>query len=116
MVKLTISLSDEKHERLRQLAERRKISMNKLMAELSTIVLVESDAETRFRTRVARGSWKKAGPAARGLHYPPVSWSVGGVRSWRKRSASLRKNSSGSSLRIFSRRGCLNDTGVSLKQ
>lgn len=54
MVKLTIRLSDEKHERLRQLAERRKISMNKLMDELSTIVLVASDAETRFRARRLR--------------------------------------------------------------
>ena len=30
MRRLTIRLSDEKHERLRELAERRKISMNKL--------------------------------------------------------------------------------------
>jgi len=43
----TIRLSDEKHERLRQLAERRKISMNKLLDELSTIALAEFDAETR---------------------------------------------------------------------
>lgn len=56
MATLTIRLSDEKHERLRQLAERRKISMNKLIDELSTIALVESDAETRFRARAARGS------------------------------------------------------------
>ena len=56
MARLTIRLSDEKHERLRQLAERRKISMNKLIDELSTIALVESDAETRFRARAARGS------------------------------------------------------------
>lgn len=56
MATLTIRLSDEKHERLRQLAERRKISMNKLIDELSTVALVEFDAETRFRTRAARGS------------------------------------------------------------
>jgi predicted transcriptional regulator len=48
MARLTIRLSDEKHERLRQLAERRKISMNKLIDEISTIALVESDSETRF--------------------------------------------------------------------
>jgi predicted transcriptional regulator len=48
MATLTIRLSDDKHERLRQLAERRKISMNKLIDELSTVALVEFDAETRF--------------------------------------------------------------------
>jgi predicted transcriptional regulator len=56
MATLTIRLPDEKHERLRQLAERRKISMNKLIDELSTIALAEFDAETRFRARAARGS------------------------------------------------------------
>jgi predicted transcriptional regulator len=56
MAVLTIRLSDEKHERLRQLAERRKISMNKLIEELSTVALTEFDAETRFRARAALGS------------------------------------------------------------
>jgi predicted transcriptional regulator len=41
MATLTIRLSDEKHERLRQLAERRQISMNKLIDELSTVALTE---------------------------------------------------------------------------
>jgi predicted transcriptional regulator len=56
MATLTIRLSDDKHERLRQLAERRKISMNKLIDELSTVALTELDAETRFRARAAMGS------------------------------------------------------------
>lgn len=56
MATLTIRLSDEKHERLRQLAERRQVSMNKLIDELSTVALAEFDAETRFRTRAALGS------------------------------------------------------------
>ena len=56
---LTIRLPDDKHERLRQLAERRSISMNKLIEELSTIALVELDTETRFRARAARGSAKR---------------------------------------------------------
>ena len=59
MATLTIRLTDEKHERLRQLAERRKISMNKLIDELSTIALTEFDAETRFQTRAALGSPKE---------------------------------------------------------
>jgi len=56
MATLTIRLADEKHERLRKLAERREISMNKLMDELATVALVEFDAETRFRARAALGS------------------------------------------------------------
>jgi len=56
MATLTIRLSDEKHERLRQLAERRKISMNKLIDELSTVALADFGAETRFRARAALGS------------------------------------------------------------
>ncbi len=56
MATLTIRLPDEKHEKLRQLATRRKISVNKLMEELSTIALTDFDAETRFRARAALGS------------------------------------------------------------
>ena len=51
MATLTIRLPDEKHERLRQLAKQRQISMNKLIEELSTIALTQFDAETRFRAR-----------------------------------------------------------------
>jgi len=53
---LTIRLPDEKHEKLRQLATRRKISINKLIEELSTIALSDFDAETRFRARAVLGS------------------------------------------------------------
>ena len=56
MATLTIRLPDDKHARLRQLAQQRKISLNKLMDELATIALTEFDAETRFRARAARGS------------------------------------------------------------
>jgi predicted transcriptional regulator len=56
MATLTIRLPDDKHERLRQLAKQRQISMNKLIEELSTIALTQFDVETRFRARAARGS------------------------------------------------------------
>ncbi len=59
MATLTIRLSDDKHERLRQLAERRRISMNKLIDEFSTVALTEFYAETRFRARAAMGSRKE---------------------------------------------------------
>lgn len=38
------------------LAEKRHISLNKLIDELSTIVLAEFDAKTRFQARASRGS------------------------------------------------------------
>lgn len=53
---LTIRLSDDKHERLRQIAKQRKISLNKLVEELSTAAIVEFDAYNRFLARAARGS------------------------------------------------------------
>ena len=56
MATLTIRLPDDTHARLRQMARRRKISLNKLMEELATIALTEFDAEIRFRARAARGS------------------------------------------------------------
>jgi predicted transcriptional regulator len=60
MATLTIRLSDEKHARLRQLAERRRISVNKLIDELSTVSLAGFDAETPFRARAALGSPEEA--------------------------------------------------------
>lgn len=56
---LTIRLAEEKHARLRQLAEAQGVSMNKLIDELATIALVQFDAETRFRARAAAGAPKK---------------------------------------------------------
>jgi len=56
MATLTIRISDEKHQRLKALAQSRGISVNKLMEELSTIVLTEFDAQTRFQAMAARGN------------------------------------------------------------
>lgn len=62
MATLTIRLPDDKHQRLKNLADQKHMSVNKLMEELSTIALTEFDAETHFLARAARGSVKK------GLH------------------------------------------------
>lgn len=59
MSTLTIRLPDDKHQRLRELARRRSMSINKLMEELATISITEFDAETRFRSLAARGSARK---------------------------------------------------------
>lgn len=56
MATVTVRLPDEKHERLKLMARRQGISLNKLFEELSTTALAEFDVETRFRIRAARGS------------------------------------------------------------
>ena len=56
MATFTIRLPDDKHSRLKALAERRNISMNKLFEELSTQALAEFDSEVRFRALAASGS------------------------------------------------------------
>ncbi|MBU2742808.1 toxin-antitoxin system HicB family antitoxin [Acidithiobacillus thiooxidans] len=54
MATLTVRLPDDKHMRLKALAKRKHISINKLMEELSTQAIAEFDAETRFRAMAAR--------------------------------------------------------------
>jgi hypothetical protein len=60
---LIIRMPQEKCERLKQLARVREMSVNKLIDEVTTMLLAEFDAETRFRIRAAR----EAGKARRGL-------------------------------------------------
>lgn len=59
MATLTVRLPDDKHERLKALASRRKVSINKLMEELSTQALAEFDSEVRFRALASAGKAKK---------------------------------------------------------
>ena len=63
MSALTVRLPDDKHDRLRALAQSRGTTLNRLIDEMTTTMLVEYDAETRFRLRAANG----AGKTARGL-------------------------------------------------
>jgi hypothetical protein len=53
----------QKHRRLKALAESRGTPLNRLIDEMTTVMLAEFDAETRFKTRAAGGADK----AARGL-------------------------------------------------
>ena len=55
MSTLTIRLPDDKHDRLRALAESRHISVNRLVDELATVALANFDARTRFEARAGRG-------------------------------------------------------------
>ena len=56
MATLTIRLPDEKHSRLKELAQAKGISINKLIEELSTLALAEFDANTRFKAIAATGN------------------------------------------------------------
>ena len=56
---LTVRLPDDKHDRLKSLAAHKKVSINKLMEELSTQALAEFDSEVRFRAFASVGSTKK---------------------------------------------------------
>ena len=52
---MTLRLPNEQHERLKTLAARRGVSLNRLFEELSTRALAEFEVETRFRARAANG-------------------------------------------------------------
>ena len=60
---LTVRLPDDKHQRLKALAKTRGAPLNRLIDEMTTLMLAEFDAETRFRLRAQNG----AGKAQRGL-------------------------------------------------
>ena len=59
MATLTVRIPDDKHSRLKQLAESRGISINKLIEELSSIALAEFDNHNRFKIMAARGDIKE---------------------------------------------------------
>lgn len=56
---LTLRLQDEKHKRLKLLAEKQKVSINHLLDEMVTLTLAEFDAMTRFEIRAERGRNKE---------------------------------------------------------
>ena len=53
---LTIRVPEEKHKRLKQLAEAKQMSLNKLFDEMSTRLLTEHDVEQRLKARAVLGS------------------------------------------------------------
>jgi predicted transcriptional regulator len=63
MSALTLRLPDDKHQRLRALAQSRGTTLNRLIDDMTTVMLAEFDAETRFKLRSSRG----AGQVERGL-------------------------------------------------
>lgn len=63
MTALTLDLPDEKLRRLEIVARARGTSVPRLFEEMSSVMLAEVDADTRFQLRARRG----AGKEARGL-------------------------------------------------
>ncbi len=57
---MTIRLPENKHQRLKRMAARKGVSLNKLVEEWSTMALSEFDAETRFRLLAAKGNPRRA--------------------------------------------------------
>ena len=58
MSAITLRLPDDKHQRLKILSEQRGISINQILNEMTTLLLADFDAETRFRIRAKRGKGK----------------------------------------------------------
>lgn len=63
MSALTVRLPEDKHQRLKELSRYRKVSISRLIDEMTTLMLADFDAETRFRLMASRG----AGKESRGL-------------------------------------------------
>jgi predicted DNA-binding protein len=55
---LTVRLPDDKYERLKALSKRRGTSVNRLIDEMTTLLLAEFDAEARFALWAERGQGK----------------------------------------------------------
>lgn len=60
MSALTIRLPDDKYQRLKELSQRRHTSVNRLIDEMTTLMLAEFDADIRFQLRAERGQKKTA--------------------------------------------------------
>jgi predicted transcriptional regulator len=63
MAAMTLRIADDKHQRLRALAQSRHTTINRMLDDMTTLMLAEFDAETRFRLQAAEG----AGQEQRGL-------------------------------------------------
>lgn len=55
MAAMTVRLPDDKHQRLKEMARQRGTTVNRLIDDMTTLLLAEFDAETRFLLRAERG-------------------------------------------------------------
>jgi len=52
---VTLRIPDDKHARLKELAESRHVSVNRLFDELATVALAQHDLAAQFRAAAAVG-------------------------------------------------------------
>jgi hypothetical protein len=77
MAEITLNIADDKLQRLQALAQSRGTTIERLLDGMTTQMLVEFDAETRFKLRAARG----AGQTERGLELLDKAASLGEPQS-----------------------------------
>ena len=58
MSTVTLRIPDSKHERLKEYAKSKGISLNKLFDEFATVALAQFDAKTRFEIMAKKGDIK----------------------------------------------------------
>lgn len=56
MTTVTVRLPEHTHSRLKEIARKRNVSINKLFEQWSNMAIAEFDAEIRFRTMAMHGS------------------------------------------------------------
>ncbi len=68
---ITVRLPDDTHQRVKELANSRNVSLNKLYEEFTVIAITEFDAENRFRALASKGNKKRGKKILRKLqdHY-----------------------------------------------
>jgi len=56
MATITLRVTDQKADKLKKLAEKMDVSVNKLLDELTTVAITHDEAHMRFQIRAERGS------------------------------------------------------------
>lgn len=56
MATITLRVTDTKADKLKKLAEKMNVSVNKLLDELTTVAITNEETQTRFQIRAARGN------------------------------------------------------------
>ena len=56
---VTLRIPDDKHTRLKELAQSRRMSLNRLFDELATVALAQHDLAAQFRAAAAAGNTQR---------------------------------------------------------
>ncbi len=58
MTAITLRIDEEKHHRLKQMAKQRGVTLNRLLDDMTSLMLTEFDLKVRYETRFLRGQGK----------------------------------------------------------